>query len=355
MTPPDSDNMNAERSPAEHGDAPTAPRDPEGAASTASPTAGQAAAPRKWLKRTLSLAILLLTLLFVSRHIVTAASQLQEHPLTFRWSWIALVVVNCILAQFLLGIPWWMSVRDTGANVSFWRGMRAFLISYLGRYVPGKAMVPVIRYDLLRKEEVTFGRIMVTTIWETADSMAAGSAVAAISLFLLPLPEEFATAMAARPWVAWASIGLTLAFGGLAFPPALHLGAKLSAIPFKKLRDLAMSPISLKTFLLGIPIALVAWIVFGISYWATLNALRADPLPITVLPMTTTCVSLSVVIGFISMIPGQAGVREWILIATLIPVVGEVNAVAAALLYRLLTLVVESTIAAVCYLLGGSR
>ena len=49
------------------------------------------------------------------------------------------------------------------------------------------------------------------------------------------------------------------------------------------------------------------------------------------------------------MLPGQALVRELILIEALVPVIGKPAAVAAALIYRLVTLITEAFLAGVLY------
>ena len=55
--------------------------------------------------------------------------------------------------------------------------------------------------------------------------------------------------------------------------------------------------------------------------------------------------SLAFVIGFLSMLPGGAGVRELVVTVLLAPIVGYAPALAAAVLYRITNLVAELAMA----------
>jgi uncharacterized membrane protein YbhN (UPF0104 family) len=101
--------------------------------------------------------------------------------------------------------------------------------------------------------------------------------------------------------------------------------------------------------------ALVCWVLLGISLWATLRALGVERLGLVAdLPVMITSVAFAVVAGFLSMLPAGLVVRDGILIQLMAPVCGDVNAVVAAVLMRLVWLVSEVIACGILYI-GISR
>jgi hypothetical protein len=72
------------------------------------------------------------------------------------------------------------------------------------------------------------------------------------------------------------------------------------------------------------------------------------------LPLYVACVSLAVVAGFLSLIPGGAGVRELILGVLIAQQFGQAAAVLTAVMLRLVWLVSEVAISTVLYAVGRS-
>jgi hypothetical protein len=138
-------------------------------------------------------------------------------------------------------------------------------------------------------------------------------------------------------------------------PLGFSLLTRAASLPLKKIQDFAHERISEKTFSGSILFGAAAWGMMGFSYTATILAVtRSEPFSVLLWLTSTACVSMSIVGGFLSMIPGQAFVREAILIQALTPVVGQAPAVATSLLFRLVTLLGELGTAAALYL-GGKR
>ncbi len=58
--------------------------------------------------------------------------------------------------------------------------------------------------------------------------------------------------------------------------------------------------------------------------------------------------------GFVSLVPAGAGVREAVVIAVLVPAYGEIAALVAAILLRLVWLVAEAVISIILYAIRPS-
>jgi len=94
----------------------------------------------------------------------------------------------------------------------------------------------------------------------------------------------------------------------------------------------------------------VGWSLLGLSLWAVLRSLGTTNVS---WPgdwaLLTAAVSLAVVVGFVSLIPGGAGVRDWILAVLMIPAFGTAAALISAFVLRLVWLVSELAISGILY------
>ena len=66
-------------------------------------------------------------------------------------------------------------------------------------------------------------------------------------------------------------------------------------------------------------------------------------------PLATACYSLALLAGFVSMLPGGLGAREYVLMALLAQPFGEGTALVSAVLVRLMSLLAEAVFAALLY------
>ena len=99
----------------------------------------------------------------------------------------------------------------------------------------------------------------------------------------------------------------------------------------------------------------VGWCFMGLSLWATLRSLDAAQVHLFgQFPLYVAAVTLAVVAGFISLIPGGTIVREAVLMQLLMPQYGEGVALVATLLLRVVWLVSELSISSILYLLGDT-
>ena len=90
---------------------------------------------------------------------------------------------------YLIGsIPSWLfwhqAMRDMDQRPGLVASLRAFYIGHLGKYVPGKAMVVIMRAGMIGGERVN-GAVAATCVFvETLTTMAVGATLAAVYLAL---------------------------------------------------------------------------------------------------------------------------------------------------------------------------
>ena len=221
--------------------------------------------------------------------------------------------------------------------------IRAYYIGHLGKYVPGKAMVVVLRTGLLRSQRAAAGVVAVSVFLETLTMMAVGACLAASILIVAYPQQQFLTLVA---------VGLMIAAGLPTLPPVFR---RLAAwLPMRTGDDVApvdLHRVSYRLIAGGWVALACGWVLMGLSLWATLRALEvpgADA--IGQLPLYTASVALAVVAGFLSLVPGGAVIRELILAKLLVPQFGETVAVVSAILLRLVWLLSESGVSGILYI-----
>jgi glycosyltransferase 2 family protein len=230
-------------------------------------------------------------------------------------------------------------MQGAGAHPAWISTMAAYFAGHLGKYVPGKGLVLVIRAGLVKGPGVTSVLAAFTGAVETLLMMATGSAVASFILLFVDVPYGFALLLL--------SMGIAVVLGALILPPVSSRLLRMVTKPFGDSTAGDMSGVSWVTLGKGTVLMVVSWLLMGLSLSATLAAMQHLGTLATSLGILKTygllvaLVALANVGGFISMIPGGLGAREWILVETLGPVIGSSQAVVAAGVIRLTWLAAE--------------
>lgn len=298
---------------------------------------------RKWLLRFSQLLVVLLVFWFVRKTLQESWQELQEGHWELRWGWLALS--GGVYLAGLLGpaIFWHQLLHRLGQNPRWTQSLPAYYISHLGKYVPGKAMVIVLRTGLIAGQEVYLGSAAVATFIETLTMMAVGAFWALAILFL-----QFRN----HPALMLLALGLMVVSGLPTLPPVVRWVGKWLRWPAHQASSKQIpSQYPLSAMLLGWLYMSGCWAALGLSLGCCLQGLAVHS-PSSWLaqwPAWTATVALAVVAGFLSLVPGGLMVREAVLLTLLAPHVGKAAALATAVLLRLVWLVAELTISAILY------
>jgi uncharacterized membrane protein YbhN (UPF0104 family) len=178
---------------------------------------------------------------------------------------------------------------------------------------------------------------------ETLTMMASGAFLAAVVLFIQYRENKV---------LMWSAIGTMLLTVVPTLPPVF-------CAVIRRLRPQFQSRLGELT--VGYSFALVGigwfastagWTGLTLSLWSALKALpNADSMGslATVFPLLLASVTLAVVLGFASLIPGGLGVREWIFNELLAPRLGYLAAFSGTIVVRLIWLVTEVLISTILY------
>lgn len=264
-----------------------------------------------------------------------------------------------IRALFLAGICYAAGMLPAGL---FWRRcllaldqrappipvLWAYFYGNLGKYFPGKAMVIVIRLAALERYGIKRVATSVTIIIETLTMMAVGGAVAAVCLILLNLDWRLTVL----------SVGLLLVTFLPTFPPLLRLLLpRLQKGVDAQTLSQWTERINWRLIARGWLTLGLTWIGFGLSLTIVLYSLPSaqfgNASTTTVLLSAFGASALAVVLGFVSLVPGGAGVREVVLSTVLTPIVGPTAALCSALWLRIVWLMTELIMVAILAVLNA--
>jgi uncharacterized membrane protein YbhN (UPF0104 family) len=225
--------------------------------------------------------------------------------------------------------------------------LRAFFIGHLGKYVPGKAMVVVLRTGWIRGPRVDTTIAALSVFVETLTMMAVGAFMAG-AIIAMYFADQLVLHVLA--WI------LTIATGIPTLPPIFRrLVVWLKVSKANPDVTAALEGLTWRLMLRGWMANLLGWFLFGLSLWATLRAVPMGP-PVSewwaLAPRLTASVCLAMVAGFVSLLPGGVGVRELVLNALMVPVFGPVKALLGAVVLRMVWLVTELLLSIILYASG---
>jgi glycosyltransferase 2 family protein len=223
------------------------------------------------------------------------------HGGRFGWGWIALSGVIFLATYALLIETWRRVVAVWGDNLPWSEGARIWLVSNLGKYIPGKIWTITAMGVMARQQGVSpvaaAGSAIVMQLVSIVAGLFVVAATGAITLPRLRLPL----------------LGISLLlFGALLAGP--HLLARAMALASRLLRrDLGTIPrFPVRTVALATLGNVAAWVLYGVAFRILVMGLLGKALGGW--PDYIALYTFSYISGFVSIfVPGGLGVREGLL------------------------------------------
>jgi len=292
------------------------------------------------------IALVCLVVWGMGRAFRNALTQLQEQDWSLsevRPGWLVAAALCYTSGQLAPAFFWHRLLRIFDQPAPLFPTIRAWYIGGLAKYVPGKAMVIVLRTALMRRYGVGIAVSTATIFYETLTAMAVAASLSGAILAVI---------LRDKPELALMAAGLMLAAGAPTAPPIFKRLARLAGIEraapnmIDRLDHLSLGVLA-KSWL---QIA-AGWAMIGLSVLACVLAVGADAncSTATLVGLSIAAAGLSVVAGFASLIPGGLVVRDAVLFELFKPVLGDGPALVTAILVRLTWLVSELGVATILY------
>ncbi|GBD36754.1 hypothetical protein HRbin36_01882 [bacterium HR36] len=306
---------------------------------------------------------------FVAWEFIRQWSHLPERAWSLEPGWTLLCGVIYMLAFLPSLLYWGWCLRHLGQPTPKLAIFRAYFVGHLGKYVPGKALVPILRAALLSQVRVQPAAAILAVFYETLTCMAAGSFLVAALLLLRVEAKDWARRLAellgwsffAESWPIWATAGGFSLLGLAMLLPLLPAGFnRLANWLLQRTGGADQLPgrgLDAEVLVMGLAVGVINWLLLGLSMWAALRALVPVMWSSSGWWLATFSITAAVVLGFVSMLPGGLGVREGVL-AILLTQTGLSSAPEAALaavLMRLIGLISEVIVAIGLLTPGGLK
>ncbi|MGE3270439.1 MAG: lysylphosphatidylglycerol synthase domain-containing protein [Chloroflexota bacterium] len=257
------------------------------------------------------------------------------------------------LAATLLTVSVWLGLyRGLGGAVGTVDGFRIYLLTNLGKYLPGKVMHAAGRVAMLR-ERGQPASIGVTSIaLELVISLLAAAIVSVVSIPLLLQNQGLGGYATIMGWLAALAVPLGLIS---LHPSMIGLVLRLAArvMPSASRPHSRQLP-SYPRILLLLGMYTVVWVLGSFALFAAARSVY--PLDAAWLPAMGGIAALSYVAGVaVPFAPAGLGAREGLMTLLLSTMMPAPAAAVAAVLYRLVSVLAELTAAGLTMLLGLRR
>lgn len=275
--------------------------------------------------------------------------QKKEFQLMLDSFWLTAAGTAYALSLAFPATYWFCALRHLGQRPAYGATLRAHIVGHLGKYVPGKIFVVLIRSGLLKGPGVDTTVCVLSIFLEGLMQMAVGALVVCAVILGWSIQTEDQNLLLGSLFL-FCLVGIPI------FPPCFKLGVKIIGV--KKFSDEVrkVDQLSWKTFLFGVPLMIGYWLLLGLSLWCVLRGVLNAPFA-AAWPSALLAITASMVAGFVIVVaPGGVGVREAIIVSLLIAPLAvftdtpEADAVVSAAVLRILWIVVELICAGVFFL-----
>ncbi len=269
-----------------------------------------------WKKRFIATAKFLLFALIVAwiaNRLSKDWTEISRYDWRPRPGWLLASGLFYLVAYVPSAYFWRTAIRWLGGAPGVFSAFKAFYVSLLCRYVPGKALVVVIRSALVASDKTKASVAAVCVFYETLTTMATGALLSAL-IVAVYFREH---------WLYSALALLTALCVGLPLLPPIFVRI-LSILRVGK-NDPTLQErfraLTWRSLLVGVGLSSVLWFFFALSLWAAIGGVGIAvgsfwPSARLLIAAST----LAVVFGFaVAVAPGGLGVREAALTILLIP------------------------------------
>ncbi len=294
-------------------------------------------------KLCIRLAVVVLVVIWIVKTFRDAGDEFSATPLSIGDldpMCIVLAAMSYLIGLACFGLFWHQALLAMGQRPTVLESLRSYTLSHLGKYVPGKALVVIIRSDRVSSSRVKRSVAVVAVFVETLGMMAVGGILASV-LLIAGYGRTHDSG-----WLILLAVGLATGSGVGASPPLFRFVLRyLSKRRGLSTLNEAINGLTWHFLAKGWLLAAVGWLFFGGSMVFVLLAFPSlegsTGLDIGDYPQIMAAVALSMVAGFLSLLPGGAGVREMVISTLLTPLIGPVFAIISAISLRVVWLLCE--------------
>jgi glycosyltransferase 2 family protein len=277
-----------------------------------------------WLRRVMIVAVVV----GAGWYLVTQWDAVIATLSTIPWYSVVLSMVAVCAGVVFGAFSWRVIAVDLGATIGHIRGSQIYLVSQLGKYVPGSVWAYLLQMELGKKVGIPRARMFVSTLVQVGVSV-----VAMLTLGMIALPRLLKD----NPEAAWLYALLPLSIVAL-HPKVMTWGVNLVLKVVR--RPPLDQPLRWTTIGKTLGYSVLAQAFMGAHLWLLATASGDfDPSLLLICIGTMSIGMLAGILFFI--VPSGAGARDLLVALALTPAVGATAAAAFAVASRVMFTVAE--------------
>lgn len=261
--------------------------------------------------------------------------------LSLDWRWLVPATLCFTLGQLLFGSFWLRLLRDLGIRVGAAQSLWAYTAGTLGKYIPGKAGVVLLRTAMVEPDRDMRIVTGLSAVYEVFTALAVGSLFAGVTL-VVSLPGL---------WVWWGgAFAMAIGFAVGMHPAVFGWVAKLASLTFRNQQrgDLARWSHVWRRW--GV-LQLLGWVATGLSFLVVAWSLDMPIKSMGEAAAFAGSIALATTIGFVCIfVPSGLVVREMVIVGVLAASFGQTEVLVASCVMRMVSIAGELLAAAVAML-----
>jgi glycosyltransferase 2 family protein len=272
----------------------------------------------------------------------------QFHPLPITAGFLLM-----LLSAGLTAPMWLVIYRGLGGRIGTLVGARIFLVTNIGKYLPGKVMHAAGRVALLQERGQPASIGVTSVLVELALSLLGAALVSVFSVPLLLREQGLAEHLTLISWVSYLALpaGLIGLHPKVMGPVLRFASARLPGRGTELCTDLP----PYRTILLLLVGYVALWVTMSVGLFATSHTV-VDSLQWEHLPAISGIAALSYLFGLaVPIAPAGLGAREGLMTLLLSTMMPAPAAVVTSILYRIISISAELLAAGISMLLVRNR
>jgi len=288
---------------------------------------------RSRYRKLVSIGIVGVIFLFLARVLYRDWTKISTYQWDVNYYLLAFSFILMVASSIVIGLGWNLILRLLGAVVGYKRALKIYLLTELGRYIPGKVWTMVGKVYLLKREGVGPVKAATSVMVRLAVHVVSGLLIFLVSLLFWTPAES----------VRRVYLLLFLLPAGLLFLHPSVFGRVLNLALKKLKRDSIEFTLKYEHIILLILFWCGWWVLVGFSIYFLIISIY--PLSFALLPAIIGICAITWLAGFLSfVVPAGLGVVEGMLVL----LVGLYLPVHMAILLALLVRVLRTANSVLC-------
>lgn len=246
--------------------------------------------------------------------------------------------------KITLASLWHYITKLNGCAIGYEKAVTSYLYSILGKYIPGKVFMLAARLTYYKEEDAPLSKVTVCFFIENVCTLLGAAMLFIVSLLFFPneLLENY----------KWLTVGLIVVFFVCIHPKIINFFLGLIGKIFKK--DLKI-PMKYSQMLKVVLLFIGNWLIVGVGFFILTKSIY----PAVEYSQLLFCAGIwgiSAIIGILAIFaPSGLGVREGIIVAGLLLIMPQDDAMVVSVVSRLWQTIPELVLVALAFLWSRIR